>query len=66
MLKTIITKKIGIFGYGLEGKSLVLYLQKHGARNITVFDERDIELEERVEGPHYICSDFGKNVTILS
>jgi UDP-N-acetylmuramoylalanine--D-glutamate ligase len=61
MLKTIITKKIGIFGYGLEGKSLVLYLQKHGARNITVFDERDIELEERVEGPRYICSDFGKN-----
>ena len=61
MLKTVIRKKIGIFGYGLEGKGLVSYLLKHGARNITVFDERIIKAEERIEGLQYIYSDFEKN-----
>lgn len=32
--------RIGILGYGLEGRSLVQYLFKNGYKNLTVFDEK--------------------------
>lgn len=40
-------KKIGIFGFGEEGESLLGYLVKHSINNITVFDENDINEKKK-------------------
>jgi len=45
MLDKISTKKIGVFGYGVEGRSLVNFLISHGVKNITVYDEKEISDE---------------------
>lgn len=62
MIKTIVAKKIGVFGYGLEGRSLVSYLLKHGAKDVTVFDEAEIKSDRSDSCVKYICSDFEKNL----
>lgn len=62
MIKTIVAKKIGVFGYGLEGRSLVTYLLKHGARDITVFDEAKVKNDRPNSCVKYIHSDFEKNL----
>jgi len=35
-------RKIGIFGFGAEGESLLRYLNMHSVKNICVFDEADL------------------------
>ncbi len=45
-------KPIGIAGFGTEGKSLFGWLQKHGAEDITVFDE-NLLAEQRPEGVRF-------------
>ena len=43
-------KKIGIFGFGVEGRSLFEYLEKHNCKKIIIFDEKDIDqLEKKIE-----------------
>lgn len=45
-IENLLGKKIGIFGYGVEGKSLVDYLKSKGVDDIAVFDEKKtVELE---------------------
>lgn len=36
-------KKIGIFGFGVEGRSLLRYLVKHNCKKVVVFDEKKVE-----------------------
>jgi len=36
-------KKIGIFGFGVEGRATLNYFRKHHINNIVVFDEREID-----------------------
>ncbi len=48
-------KKIGIFGFGVEGKSLYQWMKKHGAEHIFVFDEKE---QDQDTGSHF--SNFSK------
>lgn len=48
-------KKIGIFGFGVEGRSLLDFLLDHDFKNLVIFDEKDIEnlqsdIEKRIGG----------------
>lgn len=40
-------KKIGVFGFGAEGKSLIRYFLGHEIRDLKLFDEREITTEEK-------------------
>jgi len=50
-LQDLLNKKIAIFGYGAEGKSLAEYLSSHGIKDFVVFDERINEGPRLVAGP---------------
>lgn len=58
MLDNIFEKKIGVFGYGVEGRSLVDFLVSRGTVSITVFDEKDVAKEQRMPGVSYRCGPF--------
>ncbi|MDH4358827.1 MAG: UDP-N-acetylmuramoyl-L-alanine--D-glutamate ligase [Candidatus Berkelbacteria bacterium] len=48
-LEEIFGKKIGIFGYGVEGESLVRYLAPKGVKDIAVFDEAEVSEDKKRE-----------------
>ncbi|MEI7511394.1 MAG: UDP-N-acetylmuramoyl-L-alanine--D-glutamate ligase [Candidatus Peregrinibacteria bacterium] len=52
------TKTYGIFGWGVEGKSVYRWLTKHGAQNILVFDENPVTPEGTINRPP--TADFSK------
>jgi len=58
MLEEIIAKKIGVFGYGVEGQSIVNFLVLNGAKNIKVFDEKEISNKEKIDGVSYYYGSF--------
>jgi len=61
-MKNLENQKIGIFGYGSEGKSLFNFLIKHGCKNIKIFDEkepsRDLEGESRIVSGNFESGDY--------
>lgn len=58
MLEEIVAKKIGIFGYGIEGRSTINFLVLNGAKNIKVFDEKEILNKEKIDGVLFYCGSF--------
>jgi len=58
MLEEIIAKKIGVFGYGVEGRSIVNFLTLRGAKNIKVFDEKEILNRVKSGRVLYYCGPF--------
>ncbi len=42
-------KTVGIVGFGVEGKSTYMWLQKHRVRNILVFDEQNTHLQDDID-----------------
>jgi UDP-N-acetylmuramoylalanine--D-glutamate ligase len=55
------TQKIGVFGYGVEGKSLVKYLRQHEMGEIVVFDENEQVVKDNLEGVEFVLGSFEKN-----
>ncbi len=57
-------KKIGIFGFGTEGESLLSYFSKHSIDNITVFDEGELSDQKALEiersGAKLVLGPFAK------
>ncbi|MCX6809329.1 MAG: UDP-N-acetylmuramoyl-L-alanine--D-glutamate ligase [Candidatus Berkelbacteria bacterium] len=56
-------KNIGVFGFGVEGRSLVKYLLSHDAQNIIVFDEKqkDELVVNNYEKVKFIFGEFNRN-----
>ena len=54
-IENLLGKKIGIFGYGVEGRSLVDYLRSKAINNIAVFDEKK---SVEIDGVKFIHKDF--------
>jgi len=42
-------KKIGIFGFGTEGESMLSYFTRHGVDDVTVFDEGNLSDQKVIE-----------------
>jgi len=54
-------QKIGVFGYGVEGKSLVKYLRQREMGEIVVFDESEQAVKDNIEGVKFVLGPFEKN-----
>jgi len=61
MLDKIISQRIGIVGYGLEGRGLVNFLLRKKAQDIWVFDEKKIERDEKINGIRYVQGNLDDN-----
>ena len=47
------TQTIGIYGFGVEGKSIFNWLKKHNAKNVFIFDDSNFLGNKKTEeGPH--------------
>ena len=49
-------QNIGIYGFGVEGKSLYTWLKKHGAKNVFIFGDTK-KTEEGAHGQPNFCFD---------
>lgn len=47
-IQTLLTKKIGVWGYGIGGKALVVFLRARGAQ-VLVYDKRELIVSEKHE-----------------
>lgn len=53
-LANLLKGKVGILGYGIEGKSTLRFLQKFGISNLIVFDKKE---QEAIDGVEFCCGE---------